>query len=164
MGMKGGKKETGKKGHAAPRLGSSFLTSVRKPGERCRSLRDTFELRLAAVRWHECITRRVSARSPYLPSGGTRIASRSALLEPSRAGEGREQASAPRKPRDTTDYARAFPSNEICFQRDWKNRAVDRYYVAERRYSDKSYEETRKTDHFDCKGRWTGRETDPRRL
>lgn len=40
----------------APRLGSSFLTSVRKPGEHPPlALRDTFELRL--VRWHECIMR-----------------------------------------------------------------------------------------------------------
>lgn len=46
-------------------------------------------------------------------------------------------------------------ANEICSRRDWENRTANRYYVAERSYHDKSYEETRKTDHFDCRARWT---------
>lgn len=36
--------------------------------------------------------------------------------------------------------------NEICSRRDWKNRAVDRYYVAERSYCDKSCEERNSED------------------
>lgn len=37
-------------------------------------------------------------------------------------------------------------ANEICSRRDWENRTANRYYVAERSRSDKSLEETRKTD------------------
>lgn len=152
--------------HAARRLGSSFLTSVRKPGERWRSLRDTFELRLAAQRGGTNVSRAAARLRAIFLSLRRRNKRRNKNCI---AFGSSEAAGGDTRPGNRARYSgrrrrtRALPRNEICFQRDWKNRAVDRYYVAECRYNDKSYQETRKTDHFDCEGRWTkgGKGIDP---